>query len=117
MKTKLYIVVFLTALIGFGACGSKDKEKKSKECDIVSFKVGNDPWSLSGDTYSFVYCKGTSLTGLNPTIVVSDKAKISPSGAQDFSDGKEVTYTVTAEDGKTTKTYTAKASNNTTPCP
>jgi len=114
MKTKLYVVVFLAALIGFGACGSKPK--KETGCEIISFKVGNDTWTLSGDTYSFVYCKTFPLTNLSPTIVVSNKAKYSPTGAQDFSEGKEVTYTVTAEDGKT-KTYKARASNSTTACP
>lgn len=41
-----------------------------------------------------------------PTIVVSSKAKITPASgvAQDFSNGKKVEYTVTAEDG-TTKKY------------
>lgn len=40
---------------------------------------------------------GTDISALTPTIKVSNKASISPSGAQDFS--SPVTYIVTAEDG------------------
>ncbi|UOB16140.1 leucine-rich repeat domain-containing protein [Abyssalbus ytuae] len=42
---------------------------------------------------------GTNITALEPDITISDKATISPTGAQDFSDEKEIIYTVTAEDG------------------
>ena len=44
------------------------------------------------------------LTALTPTLVVSTKASVSPTGAQNFMN--PVTYTVTAEDG-TKATYTA----------
>ena len=48
---------------------------------------------------------GTDVTGLTPTITVSDKATVSPtsSAAQDFTN--PVTYTVTAEN-ETVQTYT-----------
>jgi hypothetical protein len=107
----------LAAVIGFGAC--KDKEKdKSKACDITSFKDGsNNSWNISGDNITFIYCKTTTVGNINPTIVVSDKATYTPQGAQDFSNEKVVEYKVTAEDGKTTKTYKAKATVGTTPCP
>ena len=45
---------------------------------------------------------GTDITALIPTIQFSDKASVSPTGAQDFTD--QVSYTVTAEDN-TKATY------------
>lgn len=57
------------------------------------------------------------LSKLMPTIEVSEKATVTPaSGAvQDFSNGKTVTYTVTAENG-TKVTYTASVYDNVTSC-
>ncbi|MRI00781.1 DUF5018 domain-containing protein [Kriegella sp. EG-1] len=49
---------------------------------------------------------GTDITALTPTVIVSAKASVSPTGAQDFT--SPVTYTVTAEDG-TTAAYTVSA--------
>ncbi len=46
---------------------------------------------------------GTDITALTPSIAISEKASVSPTGAQDFS--SPVTYTVTAEDGSKA-TYT-----------
>lgn len=53
------------------------------------------------------------LSGLTPTIEVSDKATVTPASgtAADFSNGKTVTYTVTAENG-TTVEYVASISGN-----
>lgn len=55
----------------------------------------------------------TDLSKLMPTIEVSEKATVTPaSGAvQDFSNGKAVTYTVTAENG-TTVEYVASISSH-----
>lgn len=57
----------------------------------------------------------TDLSKLMPTIEVSEKATVTPaSGAvQDFSNGKTVTYTVTAENG-TTVEYVASISSHVT---
>lgn len=46
----------------------------------------------------------TNVTALTPSITKSSCATVSPSGAQNFS--SPVNYTVTAQDGVTTKTYT-----------
>jgi hypothetical protein len=43
--------------------------------------------------------EGTDITALSPTIEVSQKATVSPTGAKDFT--APVKYTVTAEDGST----------------
>lgn len=55
------------------------------------------------------------LSKLMPTIEVSEKATVTPASgvAQDFSNGKTVTYTVTAENG-TKVTYTASIYGNVT---
>ena len=65
----------------------------NEEEGIVTFKVSDA--AVDDD-----------LSEMIPTIVVSSKAKITPASgvAQDFSNGKKVEYTVTAEDG-TTKKY------------
>lgn len=57
----------------------------------------------------------TDLSKLMPTIEVSEKATVTPASgaAQDFSNGKTVTYTVTAENG-TKVTYTASVYGNVT---
>jgi len=59
---------------------------------------------------------GTDVSALTPTITVSDKASVSPSGAQDFSN--PVSYVVTAEDGTAvnyTVTITVLAQENSAP--
>jgi hypothetical protein len=107
----------LMALLGvvmlcFTAC-KEDKEEnlRSKACDIVSFTAGGETWTISGTDITKTFPYGTDVTALAPTITLSEGATVSPaSGAvQDFSAADGVIYTVTAEDGTTTKTYTAKA--------
>lgn len=78
---------------------------KSAAKDILSFSFsGLDPAvtaeiGASPKTVKATVPYGTSLTELAPTIIVSEKAVVSPaSGAvQNFANG--LTYTVTAEDG------------------
>jgi hypothetical protein len=57
------------------------------------------------------FAKGSEIGHLAPIIEVSKGASVSPNSGdvQDFSSDKTVTYTVTAEDGVSTKIYTAKA--------
>jgi hypothetical protein len=82
---------------------------RSSECDIVSFTTGGEAWTISGTNITKTFPHGTDVTALAPTITVSDGATVNPASgaAQNFS--QDVTYTVTADDGKTKKTYTAKA--------
>ena len=96
------LVVF--AVFSFSTCGGDDK-KKSDDCDITSFKVGGEEW-LSGGSIGKIYPKGTNVSNLTPTIVITG-VKVEPASgvAQDFS--QDVTYTVTAESGKT-KSYIVK---------
>ena len=91
---------------------ARSENGKSSECDIVSFKTADMVWAINNATLTItaVFSKGTNLSNLAPTIVVSNKATVNPASGvvMDFSDKKEVIYTVTAEDG-TVKVYTARA--------
>ncbi len=112
MKKLFIFGVLLLVIVGFSSCKKKDPEpEKSKACDIVLFNAGNQNWSINGLNITASFTKGTIVGSFSPTIKVSDKASVNPASgaAQDFSNERSVSYVVTAEDGKTTKTYTAKA--------
>ena len=113
--TVLVVAILLAATAGISSCKKKndDQPAKSKACDITLFKVGNDTWTINGTSITYQYPKGTTPGSLTPTITVSDKASVNPPtgvAQSDFFTSGGVTYTVTAEDGTTKKTYTAKAS-------
>jgi hypothetical protein len=80
-------------------------------CDIVSFSVGGVEWNIDGDVITYVYPPETVETPLTPVIALSPEATINPPAnrEQNFFTAQGVRYTVTAEDGVTTKTYTARA--------
>ena len=108
---KLFVYSLLVAVIVLASCYKEPDPEKSKECEILSFSAGGKDWTISGLNITTLFSKGTNVSNLTPVIRVSDKATVSPASGvtQDFSNDKAVTYTVTAEDGKTKKTYTAKA--------
>jgi hypothetical protein len=116
------IIIVLAVVIAAGAIAGCKKKKgndeapvKSAACDIVTFTVGSDEWQIEGTNITYQYPKGTTKGTLTPTITVSAGAKLSPKTgvAQDFFT-TAISYTVTAEDGKTTKSYTAEAKVATT---
>ena len=118
MKTSVTIIC-LFGLLFFTACSKDDDNPnsipvdeeeilKSSEKEITSFvfETGNNTVltedltatiTESNKTISTTVAYGMDISALSPTIQISDKASINPSGAQDFS--SPVTYTVTAEDG------------------
>jgi len=109
----LILNYFLIAILSTSAvftscstCGCVDKQYS--ECDILLFVDGTYQWEIDGLNITGIYNEGTDLSNLTPDITVSFCAIYSPIGAQDFSNSKDVIYTVTAEDGST-KTYTASA--------
>jgi hypothetical protein len=81
------------------------------DCDITAFTVNGAAWTINGTNITYTFPAGTSPTTLTPTISVSPGATITPASgaAQNFFTSTGVSYTVTAEDGTTKKTYTAKA--------
>lgn len=108
--------------------GTKLSGTESSEAKILSFVfdkevaavdslvVGDVIINEESKTITFMVAdtaKAEYLTALVPTIEVSEKATVTPASgvAQDFSNGKTVTYTVTAENG-TTVEYVASISGN-----
>ncbi len=71
----------------------------------IDGQVGDTEINHNNGTIAVLMPYGTVLTSLTPTIELSDNATVIPAGGveQDFSD--LVVYTVTAEDGLTTKEY------------
>lgn len=110
MKTCLSLLSALLLFVLMLACKKDpDPVAKSSAKTLSSFTFGSlSPavvGTVSGNTVMATVPFGTAVTALAPTIVVSDKATVSPASgvAKDFTNA--VTYTVTAEDG-TTAAYT-----------
>ncbi|MDR0815464.1 MAG: DUF5018 domain-containing protein, partial [Bacteroidales bacterium] len=75
-----------------------------------------ETWQISNTSITYQYPKGTTPGSLTPVITLSAGATVSPTSgtAQNFFTDAGVSYKVTAEDGKTAKTYIAKATVATT---
>ena len=82
--------------------------RNSSECAITAFAIGEASGTITDadHTIAVEVPNGTDVTELAPTITVSTGATVAPaSGTEtDFTDPVE--FTVTAEDGTTTCTYT-----------
>lgn len=117
---KNVLLASAAAVIGITSC--KPVEELSQEAKITSFTfdtsieansiVTSQP-VIEGNNISFTVSHDATseqLSALVPTITVSENATVSPASgsAVDFSKGA-VTFTVTAEDGETTASYTATA--------
>ncbi len=117
MKTILRIT-FLSLLFFALGCSKDDNEvpaavkSDAKALTSLVFNAGDNEALSENVTASITEANkgitiaipnGTDLSALIPTIQVSAKASVSPTGAQNFSN--PLTYTVTAEDGSTA-TYT-----------
>ena len=115
----LAALIISAATVCFSSC--KKRDSKSNACEITSFTVLNEAWNIgsgAGTSASPIVIspKAASATkseqahALSPVIEISRGATLNHrvSGqSHDFSGGKTVTFIVTAEDGKTTKTYRA----------
>ena len=109
MKSTRYslglLIISILFIVGLVAACKKDPDPVAKSLAkaLSSFTFGSlSPavaGSINGNTVTATVPFGTTVTALAPTIVVSDKATVSPASgvAKDFSNA--VTYTVTAEDG------------------
>ena len=109
MKRFVVISLVLACVVCFSTC--RRTTTKSKACDILLFQDGNNTWEIKGLIITGTYAKGSNVSSISPKIDVSDGATVLPRSGdlQDFSNNAEITYVVTAENGKTTKTYKAKA--------
>ena len=111
---------FAHALLGAALCFSGCALTKSNEADILEFWVNGVQYERSGTNFVKFFQKlsendwGTfPATSVAPSkVVISPKASIDPpiTEARNFEQG--VTYTVTAEDGTTTQTFTVTAQRN-----
>ena len=118
MKTRFFLVAMMVAVVGFGACGGG--KAKSDKCELLEISISNVKLTQqSGNVFTHLFektdeNKWTGWAGGNPKAIgatsyeISPKATITPDPkvAQDYETG--VTFTVTAEDGVTKKTFTAK---------
>jgi Flp pilus assembly protein protease CpaA len=111
MTKKLQIIAAFVLLVMAASCSKDDAVTKSSVADITAFTVNGVEWTISGTNITHTYPTETQEGQLMPTISLSPGATVSPASgtAQNFFTEQGVTYTVTAEDGVTKKTYTAKA--------
>lgn len=91
--------------------GTKLAADKSSEAAIKSFKVkvgDTDLEATIGSDNTITFIVPDELTSLKfvPTIVISDKATITPASGVEQDFASPVTYTVTSEDGIATMNYT-----------
>lgn len=94
--------------------GTKLSGTEGTGADITAFSFDNEsvseqPVINADNTITFKVLEGADLTKLAPTIEISEGATVTPASgvAQDFSNGRVVTYTVVSEDYGTTKVYKA----------
>lgn len=94
----------------------------SSAAEITAFKlpgqVGNETINNAQGRVELTVAAGTSLVNIVPTIVsLSQGATISPAAntPRDFSGGAEVAYTVTAENGTTTKNWVVRVTTQPAP--
>jgi len=128
LSLKYLLLAATVAIAGTFSC--RQAEELSSEAEIVSFTfdtsvdansiVTSQP-VINGDSITFSVSSDSvseRLSALVPTITVSENATVSPASgsAVDFSQGS-VTFTVTAQDGVTTRAYFAKAVTDTTDNP
>jgi hypothetical protein len=104
-KQLSWAVMILFAVSLISSC--KKDEVTPGEASIISFKIGDVTGTIdeTAKTISAELAAGTDVTALQPVIVVSEGATISPASgtAADFT--APVTYTVTDKSGTVTKQY------------
>jgi len=108
MKSRLLAIALFAVIVGLGACGGKDKSNK---CDLTNFKDPAHPtvvWAISGTDITATFSKGSNVTNLAPTFDISLKATVDPPSGTPRNFSSPVTYKVTAEDKKASKTYTVR---------
>jgi hypothetical protein len=105
------LIAAIMLLVTAASCSKDDVVSKSNAADITAFTVDGAAWNISGTDITYTYPTETTEGHLTPVITLSPGATVTPASgiAQNFFTAQGVTYTVTAEDGATTKTYTAKA--------
>ncbi|NDV93336.1 hypothetical protein D0T84_00180 [Dysgonomonas sp. 521] len=106
----LYIIIIL------GATSCIKDEALNMEADIIDMSVDDDTYitrAISEHTVQLIVSEKADYSRIVPVIEVSPGATIQPASgvAQDFSNDKQVKYTVTSEDGRYYKEYTVTVSS------
>jgi len=78
----------------------------STACDLLTLTWGSYSATISGTNATLALTNGTDVTALNPTCTVSPFATIAPASGTTRNFTYPQTYTVTAQNGTTSKTYT-----------
>ena len=113
MKIYTNFTMLLLVLFAIGCSKDEDEtsvvaESSAKQLTSFVFNAADNPAfdanltstiDESAKTISASVPFGTTISALVPSLTISAKASVSPSGAQNFT--SPVTYTVTAEDGST----------------
>jgi len=108
LKNQLkWITMFLFAVTLTQSC-EKEKEIKPGEAYVISFKVGDVTATIdeTAKTITASLPPGMDLTSIQPVIIVSEGATITPASGVTTDFTHPVTYTVTDKTGKVTNTYT-----------
>jgi hypothetical protein len=119
MKIKKYFILLLLAGFVFSCSSDDDPEPvappvQSTAADILTFtmteETGAATINASAATVEIEVESGTDLTSLSPAFTVSTGASASPASGTSGNYSSEVTITVTAEDGTTTKAWSVDVS-------
>lgn len=95
----------------------EDVERGDKACRIETFTLNfSDGTTLSGDVYdydksvdlSYTTAEFEMMKSATATLTLSEGATVSPDPSQTADYTQPLSFTVTAKDGKTTRTYTTK---------
>jgi hypothetical protein len=88
------------------------------ECEIISFTAGGVAWTIEDTLITYIFPSTARETTYAPMVELSPGSRITPvtTEAQNFFTTQGVKYTVMAEDGKSSKTYTVRARKIYTGC-
>ena len=79
---------------------------KSRAAELADLTCGDYEIYHVSSKYTIFIPEGTDISALEPTFTLSQGATVDKTGPQDFNE--PVIYTVTAEDGVTTKEFTVE---------
>jgi hypothetical protein len=102
--------LLLSFILPLGLSCNKDDSPLSGDAEVVSFEIMGVAGTITGDQISLTLPYSTNTKSLTATTTLSTNASISPDPGipVDYTNGQ--TFTVTAADGSTTKTYTVTVS-------
>jgi len=111
MKFNILMILLLVPLVF--ACKKEEEEILSNQTEITNFEINVAKGVITGDEIAITLPQGTDLTNLSANATISTGATISPNPklSADYSQPK--TFTVTAQDGTTKKTYIVKVTRET----